>query len=186
MGEDAINTIVSLLPEKLIYEAACRHVVKLSLAGELEEAGNLYDKLYRLDASLEGLGEAARCLLGRHMARHEMDKALSLYDHFPWDGKNRAMLAEKLKTCHLLVFALIPDHLKKAHELWREYRQYDLNPCHKWLWADTGLALLECCLKNSIPEMAAEIYRDMKKYGDCEKSKAFMDKAERLMKKVNR
>ncbi len=186
MGADAINKIVSLLPEKLIYDAACRHIVKLSLAGRLEEAENLYDMLYGIDASLESLAEAAGSLVGRHIARHEIDKALSIYNRFPWDATNCDMLAEKLKTCHLLVFALMPGHLKKAHELWQECGQYDLNSFHKWQWTGTGLALLECCYKNSHSEMAEEIYKAMKRYEGCETGKAFMKKAEQLMNKIGR
>lgn len=185
MDENAINTIISLLPKKVIYDAACRHVIKLSQAGGQEEAKNLYDKLYSLDASSASLAEAARYLVGRHIARHEIDKALYIYERFPGDAENCDTLSEKLKTCHFLIFALIPDHLTKAYGLWREYAQYNLTPGLKWQWADTGLALLECCYKNDLSEMAAEIYRDIKRYGNCETSKAFMDKAEQLMKKIS-
>lgn len=185
MDENAISSIISLLPEKVIYDAACRYVIKLSRANELEEAENLYKKLYGLDAGFAGLAEAARCLVGRHIARHEIDKALCVYNQFPANAENSEALAEKLKTCHFLIFALIPEHLEKAAGLWREYSQYDLNSGLKWQWADTGLALLDCCYKNNLPEMSVKIYRDIKRYGYCEITKSLILKADRIMAKID-
>ena len=186
VGKEAINSIISLLPEKVIYDAACRYAIKLVHAGELEKAENLYNRLRHIDASFESLAEAATSLIGRRLARNELKHALAIYEHFPDCENSCGVLGEKLKACHSLVFALSPDHFKKAHELWQECRIYILNPCLKWQWVETGLALLNCCYRNSMKNEAGEIYQLIKKYGSCKTTRAFMDKAERIMAKINR
>lgn len=186
MENNSLNSIFSLLPEKVIVDAACRYVVYLTHDNQMEAAENLYRELCALESRFDSLAEAAVSLLVRHLARKEINQALTLYENFPICEERYACLAEKLKACHALVFALLPECFTKAHEIWVDCRIHALNPALKWQWVETGVALLEACYKSGSMEKATEIFQYMNEYGESMETRSLLNRARQIMRKINR
>lgn len=185
MVENAMDTIAALLPETVIYEAACKYLIKLSETGELDETENLFKTLYKLDPCSPALAEATRRLVSHYLSLHDLKQALYLYGYFSDCCNDCAILTEKIMTAHLLVHALLEEDFQKAYGLWAEYQEYDLNSCLGWHWAQTGIALLKFCYKNDFREMAIKINSQLHEHGEYIGISSLIKYAERIMAKFN-
>lgn len=184
MDSGKIQELASVLPEHIILEAAKKYIIELGREGNFRQAEKFYNLFKECGCDELASAEILRDLLNCHIARHDIDKAISLYSQFPHCENGCGVITEKILACHAIVHALLPNKLLSAFELWREFTKISLNSCQKWHWAQCGLALLEQCHKNSCPELARAIHATLNAHASCKLARTFLDKANRLMLKT--
>lgn len=184
MDRDKVAMLAELLPEHLIIDAAGRYIQELANAGEIEEARNLYTAISAIDSFSACLPQAALTLIRISIQKKMLEDAIRLYEHFPQGQSGDAYMTEKLKASHLLIHALMGIRFEQAFAIWADLRDCLQNQAHKWHWAQSGLALLKYCHKNSSLDMAQEIHRLLQEYAQCEITESIISRAEHILKKI--
>ncbi|MDE5831376.1 MAG: hypothetical protein K2H64_00040 [Desulfovibrio sp.] len=182
--EENIRELAALLPDEVIFEAAAIHIRELAKTGDLEKAEALFGKLRLFPEAGLSRAKAGRFLAARFLFSGERGMALEIYNEAFADEKNPEIFLEKLLALDLLARDSATGRLREVVDLWRPLGENLLADGFKSHWAETGVALMEGCRKTDNKQLAEAIFYELRERASSGKTKAIIERAERILKKM--
>ena len=149
MKDDAVEAIITSLPDKAAVAGVRAYILHEGLEGNLEDATKAYEQVWECEGYGGIKAELTEFLVARYAYRGNLEIARKLYVRFASLDTCSATLRAQSAALNILACMVMDVKLADAIKLWRDYVQLPIPPQFKKLAAHTGLAELRQAHKNS-------------------------------------